>query len=66
MEFVEGLDVINVGLGAVLYDTNKHIFYTPNTDTIGDVGDADQDMKKLIEDKEIDTAFEDSGNSAEG
>lgn len=37
MEFVEGLDVINVGLGAVLYDINKHIYYTPNTNTVGNV-----------------------------
>ena len=66
MEYVEGLDVVNVGLGAVLYDTNKHIYYTPNTDTIGNVGDADSHMEQLIEDKEIDTAFEESGNSAEG
>lgn len=66
MEFVEGLDVVNVGLGAVLYDTNKHVFYTPNTDTVGDLGDADENIEKVIEDKEIDTAFEESGNSAEG
>ena len=39
MEFIEGLDVVNVGLGAVLYDTNKHVYYTPNTDTVGDIGD---------------------------
>lgn len=64
MEYVEGLDVVNVGLGAVLYDTNKHVFYTPNTDTIGDMGDGQ--IGKLIEDKELDQAFEDSGNSAEG
>lgn len=66
MENVEGLDVVNVGLGAVLYDTEKHVYYTPNTDTIGNVGDAETDIQKLIEDKEIDTAFEESGNSAEG
>ena len=66
MTEVDGLDVVNVGLGAVLYDTNKHIYYTPNTDTIGDVGDAEQDIQQLIEDKEIDQAFEQSGNSAEG
>ena len=41
MEYIEGLDVVNVGLGAVLYDTNRHIYYTPNTDTIGDVGDGE-------------------------
>lgn len=64
MEFIEGLDVINVGLGAVLYDTNAHVYYTPNTDTIGSVDD--QNIEKVIEDKEIDQAFEDSGNSAEG
>lgn len=39
MEYIEGLDVVNVGLGAVLYDTNKHVYYTPNTDTVGDIGD---------------------------
>lgn len=66
MEYVEGLDVVNVGLGAVLYDTGKHVYYTPNTDTIGNVGDAETDIQKLIEDKELDTAFEESGNSAEG
>lgn len=37
MEAIEGMDVINVGLGAVLYDINKHIYYTPNTNKIGDV-----------------------------
>jgi HK97 family phage portal protein len=31
LNYVEGLDVINVGLGAVLYDTNTHTYYTPNT-----------------------------------
>ena len=32
--YIEGMDVLNVGLGAVLYDINTHQFYTPNTDTI--------------------------------
>lgn len=63
MEYVEGLDVVNVGLGAVLYDVNRHVYYTPNTDTVGDV---DDHIQNLIEDKELDQAFEDSGNSAEG
>lgn len=31
MNYIEGLDVVNVGLGAVLYDTNTHEYYTPNT-----------------------------------
>ena len=41
MEWIEGLDVVNVGLGAVLYDINKHVYYTPNTDTVGDIGDGE-------------------------
>lgn len=32
MNYIEGLDVVNVGLGAVLYDINTHTYYTPNTD----------------------------------
>ena len=41
MEFVDGLDVVNVGLGAVLYDINTHQFYTPNTDTAADLNNKD-------------------------
>ena len=59
MEFVEGMDVINVGLGAVLYDTNVHKYFTPNTNSTTDLN-----TTKLIEDKEVDTAFEESGNSS--
>ena len=35
MNWVEGLDVVNVGLSAVLYDVNTHKYYTPNTNTTG-------------------------------
>lgn len=75
MNYIEGLDVINVGLGAVLYDTENHVYYTPNTDTITDPNDGvdtgeesetDKSIQNLIENKELDTAFEESGNSAEG
>ena len=68
MNRVEGMDVVNVGLGAVLYDTETHTYFTPNTgETVNaDPGAPDTaQMEKLIEDKEIDTAFEQSGNSAE-
>jgi HK97 family phage portal protein len=65
LNYVDGLDVVNVGLGAVLYDTNKHVYYTPNTDTIGNVGDADEDMTKLLEGHELAEAYDESGNSAE-
>lgn len=40
MNYVEGLDVVNVGLGAVLYDVNTHKYYTPNTDTVTSPSDA--------------------------
>ena len=72
MNYIEGLDVINVGLGAVLYDTNEHKYYTPNTNTVGNIAtgenpnETDEAIQNLIEDKELDTAFEESGNSAEG
>lgn len=58
MEYVEGLDVVNVGLGAVLYDVNLHKYYTPNTGL-----QTDLDTEKLTEDKKPDAAFEKGGNS---
>lgn len=76
---IEGLDVINVGLGAVLYDINSHKYYTPNTDTIGDITeedlpkeenpsalseDAEAQIEKLLLDKELDNEFEQDGNSS--
>lgn len=61
MEYIEGLDTVNVGLGAVLYDVNTHTYYTPNTDSTAEIN-----TEKLIEDKELDTAFEESGNSSNG
>ena len=33
MNEVEGLDVVDLGLGAALYDINTHTYYTPNTDS---------------------------------
>lgn len=33
MNYIEGMDVLNVGLGAVLFDVNTQTYYTPNTDT---------------------------------
>lgn len=47
MEFVDGLDVVNVGLGAVLYDINTHQFYTPNTDTAADLNNKDEEIDLL-------------------
>lgn len=72
MNYVEGLDVINVGLGAVLYDTNTHQFYTPNTGTKANITDnpesteeTDEQIQKVLLDKELDTQFEQDGNSSD-
>ena len=72
MEYVEGLDVVNVGLGAVLYDVNRHVYYTPNTDTVGDISDNPDEAEKEIEKTqdmlmghELAKEFDESGNSAD-
>ncbi len=74
MEWIEGLDVVNVGLGAVLYDTNRHVYYTPNTDTVGDIteeGDPnpeEEELKKtqdMLLGHELAKEFDESGNSAD-
>lgn len=73
MEYIEGLDVVNVGLGAVLYDVNSHKYYTPNTDTVGDPNDgiegngaeSTEDIDKMLVNHELAEAYDASGNSAE-
>lgn len=71
MEWVEGLDVVNVGLGAVLYDVNRHVYYTPNTNTIGDIGDGEnpeQELEKtqdMLLGHELAKEFDASGNSSD-
>lgn len=65
MEYIEGLDVVNVGLGAVLYDVNTHQYYTPNTDTVGNPNDDQEAMNKMLENHELAEAYDASGNSAE-
>jgi len=61
MEYIEGLDVVNVGLGAVLYDTNTHEYYTPNTDTKALMG-----TQNMLEGHVLAQEFDASGNSADG
>ena len=72
MEYIEGLDVVNVGLGAVLYDVNKHVYYTPNTDTIGNIGDGTETTEEeeakteeMLVGHELAKEFDESGNSAD-
>ena len=44
LNYIEGMNVINVGLGAVLYDVDKGTYYTPNTgqETGGEQGADDE------------------------
>lgn len=59
MNSIEGLDVVDLGLGAALYDVNTHTYYTPNTDTESSLGgDGDnvspEELKTLEEESIID------------
>ena len=47
MNRIAGLDVVDLGLGAALYDVNSHSYYTPNTDT-------QSELKTLEEESIID------------
>lgn len=55
---IEGLDVVNVGLSAVLYDTNTHKYYTPNTDASHDM----EGIEKEIVDHDVISEQEQEGN----
>lgn len=61
LNHIDGMDVINVGLGAVLYDVGKQIYYSPNTNTT-----ANLEEDKMLEGHEEEQAFEASGNSSDG
>ena len=50
LETIEGLNVVNVGLSSVLYDVDKHIYYTPNTNQATDItGDSESENNKQPE-----------------
>lgn len=63
MNRIEGLDVVNVGLGAVLYDANTHTYYTPNTGETASINE--QSMENMLIGHELAEAYDASGNSAE-
>lgn len=74
MNHIEGMDTVNVGLGAVLYDTNNHTYYTPNTDAVTDPNDGvetgaesktTESIQNVLTDKVLNTEFEQSGNSSD-
>lgn len=51
MNYIEGLDVVNVGLGAVLYDVNTHTYYTPNTGAIGTTNGQEESTEEQTEEQ---------------
>lgn len=61
MNYVEGLDVVNVGLGAVLYDTDTHQYFTPNT---GETVDLNKE-EAMLEGHVMEEEFKESGNSSD-
>lgn len=76
LEYIEGMDVVNVGLGAVLYDVNSHLYYTPNTgNTMGsaaaegvagepDESAVDKKTTGMLEAHVEEQEFEQDGNSS--
>lgn len=62
LNYVEGLDVVNVGLGAVLYDTETQKYFTPNTGQQTDTSA----MNNMIEGHEEEQEFNADGNSSNG
>ena len=74
MNYIEGYDVANVGLGAVLFDFNTGEYYTPNTDTVtsptdgkntGAESKTTESIQNVLTSKVLDTEFEQSGNSSD-
>ena len=51
---IEGLDVVDFGLGSVLYDVNSHQYYTPNTGDIkGDISVTEDGNEDISETEHI-------------
>lgn len=63
LNWIDGMDVVNVGLGAVLYDTNIGKYFTPNTGETTDITEGSENA--MLEGHELEEAYDESGNSAE-
>ena len=61
MNEIEGGDVIDLGLGAVLFDVNTQTYYTPNTNATSS-GGSGTDAKTLEEESFIDKINDTEGN----
>lgn len=54
LNYIEGMDVINVGLSAVLYDVNTQQYYTPNTDAVSSPSDPENPtVEGISQDAEV-------------
>ena len=62
LNYIEGLDVVNVGLGAVLYNTETHTYFTPNTGIESDLTAKEDSM---LENHIMEEEFKESGNSSD-
>lgn len=64
MNEIEGGDVIDLGLGAVLFDVNTQTYYTPNTNATssGGSGNSGADVKTLEEESFIDKINDTEGD----
>lgn len=58
MQWIDGLDVVNVGLSAVLYDVNTHTYYTPNTNAVGDPTEGPTPPEGVEESETLETTEE--------
>ena len=61
MNEIKGGDVIDLGLGAVLFDVNTQTYYTPNTNATSS-GGSGTDVKTLEEESFIDKINDTEGN----
>ena len=61
---VEGLDMINIGLGDVLFDPKTKQIYTPNTNQMVKMGEVNKNDKQIYEDNKENK--QQNGEEAEG
>lgn len=58
MNYIDGLNVVNVGLGAVLYDVDTHKYYTPNTGSMAELSETTQQAEEEQKEDEQEVAQE--------
>lgn len=61
---VDGLDMINIGLGDVLFDPKTKQIYTPNTNKMVKMGEVNKDNKQIEENNKVNK--QQNGEEAEG